>query len=677
MSLEKDFIMLETHTKPVTAMGCSQARREIYLGFEDGLVKAIDIDTKKHVQTYWEHKGWITGFLYWSNAKLLFCSSNDAVVSIIGPGGILVDKVYIGQPIYSMALNNRRKEIIFGISNGLQFHQIFETKDSFSHYIEAQPICIVREHTDIVRCVASLDSRVYSAGYDGAFVIYDCQFTGNESVVKYLKNRRAHDAGISCLSVEKDPFEKNIWVLTGGFDKCLKIWTGDGKIIHKFEGFLTGVTGLSYLPKNKTVCCVAGSNITFIYDPKSGEELTDFIATFREETEGNQCLHLLKYLSDFNIMLATTNRKQLIVYKYNPNGSITSLKYKHTIDSICYTSKFPILIFTGDSNGNVLKWEQRQSNHLVYNSEQLLKSDKVIKESSSTQGQFKARNKSSFLMGKNDKLISKRTNVVLKLVFVESMDLILAACEDASIYVWGFDEEGVKILKNMKYIDSEKSDETTFKYFEGYLKRYMGNRDMENMVIGLDEENKKKPEPNCDSVTNRVAGLMLKKVLSEHTSCVTSLVVVDRLDLYSSRYLLSSGWDRRICIWDLEKLRLFDLFRNKNVNELEEVELASDGNILDMCYNEKSNLFAYASTDSVCYIRKFSTHGSEMMLVDTLQGHVSEVNCIRWNPSNCQWVTGGEDGSVRIWVKIVFIKIKFKFNAMIENYSPNGLIVYN
>ena len=650
MSLEKEFIVYDTHSKLVTAMGCSPARREIYLGFEDGVVKVIEIDTKNHVQTYLEHKGWITGFLYWPSTKLLLCSSNDAVVSIIGAGGILVDKVYIGQPIYSMALNNRRKEIMFGITNGLQFHQLNENKDSFSHYIEPRPICVVREHTDIVRCVCSLDSRIYSTGYDGALVIYDCQFTGTESAVKYMKNARAHEAGISCLSVEKDLSENTIWIFTGSFDKSLKVWTGDGKIVHKFDGFLGGVTGLSYLPKNKTICCVAGSNVASIYDPKSGEEVTDFVDTFQEETEGSQCFHLLKYLTDFNLMLATTSRKQLIVYKHNPNGSITSLKYKKTLDSICYTSKVPILIFTGDSNGNVFKWEQKQTNQFVYSSEQLLKSEKVIKESSRIQGQSKVSPKNSYVIKKNQNLLSKKTNVVLKMIFVENMDLILAACEDASIYVWGFDEEAVKILKNMKYQEETKQEENNLKYFKDYLNSCAVNEDLENVMINVEEESEEKRELDSESVTNRVAGLVLKRVLSEHNSCVTSLVAIDRLDLYPSRYLLSAGWDRRICIWDLEKLRLFDLFRNKNSHNFEEAEVASDGNILDMCYNEKRDMFAYASTDMVCYVRKFSIHGSEMTLVGTLKGHVSEVNCIRWNPGKCHWITGGEDGSVRVWV---------------------------
>jgi hypothetical protein len=215
MSLEKDFIVHDTHTRCITALGCSPARREIYLGFEDGVVKAIEIDTSNHVQTFWEHRGWITAFLYWPQTKLLFCSSNDGMVSIIGSGGILLDKIFIGHAIYSMALNNRRREIILGVTNGIQFHHLYETKEGLAHYIGPRPMSRVSEHTDIVRNICVVDSRIYSTGYDGALVIYDCQFAGETSACRYFKNARAHEAGIACLVVEKDTFENTVWVFTG------------------------------------------------------------------------------------------------------------------------------------------------------------------------------------------------------------------------------------------------------------------------------------------------------------------------------------------------------------------------------------------------------------------------------------------------------------------------------
>ncbi len=176
------------------------------------------------IQTYQEHKGWITSFLYWSNAKLLFSSSNDCVICAFGSGGNIMDKIFIGIPIYCMGLNNKRKEIIFGVENGIQFHQLFESKEGFAHFIDPRPNSVVKEHTDIVRCTIVLESRIYTAGYDGALCVYDCHFTGKQSAVKFYKNSKAHDAGISCLSVEKDSAENQIWIFTGSFDKSLKLW---------------------------------------------------------------------------------------------------------------------------------------------------------------------------------------------------------------------------------------------------------------------------------------------------------------------------------------------------------------------------------------------------------------------------------------------------------------------
>jgi hypothetical protein len=95
MSMEKEYSIINAHTRPITAIGCSPARRDIYLGFEDGVVKSIELDTGNVNQIYAEHKGMITAFLYWPQTKLLFCSSNDSVLTVIGSGGNLMDKIFM------------------------------------------------------------------------------------------------------------------------------------------------------------------------------------------------------------------------------------------------------------------------------------------------------------------------------------------------------------------------------------------------------------------------------------------------------------------------------------------------------------------------------------------------------------------------------------------------------
>ena len=50
------------------------------------------------------------------------------------------------------------------------------------------------------------------------------------------------------------------------------------------------------------------------------------------------------------------------------------------------------------------------------------------------------------------------------------------------------------------------------------------------------------------------------------------------------------------------------------------------------------------------YIRRFTPRGSDMVILNTLQGHFAEVTCVCWNTTKSKWITGSEDGTIRIWV---------------------------
>jgi WD40 repeat protein len=55
----------------------------------------------------------------------------------------------------------------------------------------------------------------------------------------------------------------------------------------------------------------------------------------------------------------------------------------------------------------------------------------------------------------------------------------------------------------------------------------------------------------------------------------------------------------------------------------------------------------------------FSFLGSQMSLVAVLRGHSNDVNCIRWFGLKDQWITGGDDNTIRVWARDVFIFIFF------------------
>ncbi|XP_071959328.1 uncharacterized protein [Antedon mediterranea] len=658
MAMEKQAVITETHHRQVTAIGFHPVRREILAGFEDGVIKTFEAEGSKLVHMSWEHQGWITAFLYWTEGKVMFSSSNDGYIVAWASGGGVFDKIRVGSPVYCMALHVRRRQMVCGFNQAIRVFSLDEggavqpsavaDKDG-SHLIHIKSGSTSTEHTDIVKCIVCHESRVYSAGYDSKLIIYDSSsYPGHRGLSPVFINHKAHEAGISTLVLVKDT-ENNTWLITGSFDKVVKIWSQDGKLTHRLDGFISTVTDICYVPKNKTLWVAGGSPIASLFDPKSGENVSDFIGTF-QESEANEKYHiqLLKYFPELHQVVASTSRRHLIVWKYNPSACITALKCKNAVECLTYTKKVPILIFSGGNDGEVHKWERLQSNHFMYSKEVFPMSEaysklaqiKNIKRQAAAKQTLRAigrptQNTQNDRTLNQNNVVDKHKSALLQALFVEYLDLLLIASEDGNIYCWGFDDAAVDALKGMKPVG-----------FEHLVKKYaiLLNDDSELLINRCDQEIQEK-----DSVTNRVAGFICKNVLTGHSNCITSMVLVGRDNGYHSTYLLSSGWDRRICIWDLEKASLHDTFRNTSPNNSNDEELACDGIVIDMTYCPKRNEFAYASSDKMVYIRKFSEVGSDMTLCNTLQGHDAEITQVRWNKVTDKWITGSEDGTIRIW----------------------------
>ena len=183
-----------------------------------------------------------------------------------------------------------------------------------------------------------------------------------------------------------------------------------------------------------------------------------------------------------------------------------------------------------------------------------------------------------------------------------------------------------------------------------------------------------------DYVTNRVSGLSCMHVLQDHKDAVSGLFCVKHRDKH---FLVSAGWDARICIWNLQDGKLHDVFRTKDGDRtalqgqgLRSLatpkgiggfgfrdgdkkgghspanligELAADDIITSMEFCGERNEFAYSSADKNAYIRHFSDSGDNMILKAVLQGHEGEVTQIKWNTHTQQWITGSEDRTIRIW----------------------------
>lgn len=656
MAMEQVQIIKDTHNKSITAVGYNPIKHEILAGFEDGVIKAWDYSTGeagKSVRSVHEHEGFVTAFLFWSEAKLMFSCGNDGSIIAWGSGGAVHDQVNIGVPIYGMAWHSRRNQLIACAGTTVRVFSMKDPGKELGHVIDTKAY-IGREHVDIVKCIATLETRVYSAGFDRTLIVYESlSYPGARGLKVAMCIKEAHEAGITCLSVTRDS-DNNTWLFTGSFDKTVKIWTPDGQIMHKFDGFSSVITGLVYVRPAKTIWISAGVSEAPIYDPKSGENVSDFIGTFHTPNE-NIPLELLTFIPELGQVIGTNIRRQLILWKFNPSGCLTTLRHNCPVESLAYTPKVPLLIFSGGSDGNVTKWERLQASNFIYSKEMFPRSEGLARLA------YQFAEKYEKIGGRSDRKRTKelysaspdcirpykksysnsdftRDVTILNSLFVESLDLLVFASEDNNIYVWGFDKNAVDVLQKMRPVDEFLNHRYAILLENG---GYMPEAETDVSKGAI------------DSVTNRVAGFICKSVFSEHSNCITGIVAVekDHQKRYDTTFLISAGWDRKILIWDLEKLCLHDVFHNTaDLNgSTSYPELPADGIIMDLTYSPERDEFAYAASDKLVYIRQFSDKCSNMKLTGILQGHEADVTQVKWNGVLSKWVTGSDDGSIRIW----------------------------
>ncbi|KAI8611101.1 WD40-repeat-containing domain protein [Chytriomyces sp. MP71] len=574
-----------------------------------------------------------------------------------------------------MAYNSRRQKLFAGYNKKIRVFQMISPEDSHltSDVLERKSISS-SEHTDVVSCIVTCEGRCFSAGYDRKIVIYDIPHHGDLKMPAVKTITNAHDAAVSCMVFGKDA--DNSWLITGSFDRIVKLWSLDGSLLQRFDGFSDTITSICYVLPTQTLWITANSHTPIVYDPRSGINVSDFVGISSDDGHHKTNATSFKQISfvpELNEVIGITNRRSIVVWKYNPAASITVLSgHSDAVECLTFTMKEPLLIFSGGSDGFIRKWERLQLNTFMYSQENLTlpkeerheeeiavnsfsknpeerrkrqnalhkqitekldrwkrgleedinKQDNQVELMSSDAKRAFKRNQTKLKTGlaldkgmdRDGKMaglsIKGSKQGVLTLFYYEDMDLLVSGYEDSRIRVWGYNEEAVK------YVPDE------------------GERTTETDPMGVSNE----------SVTNRVAGMTLKYTLSDHKDSVTGIACFFR---DGRHWMISTGWDRRICIFDLKLGKLHDVFRSQK--GLGKEELAADGIILDMEYAPERNEFGYASADKSAYIRRFSSKGDEMLLQAVLIGHEAEVTKIKWSRRHQQWITGSEDRTIRIW----------------------------
>ncbi|XP_038651245.1 uncharacterized protein LOC119965065 [Scyliorhinus canicula] len=649
MSMQKHLTVTDCHNRSVSALGYHLARREFLTGFDDGVIKWWDLETGQLSFSVFEHTGMITQFLYWAEPKLLLSASNDGTIVVWTVGATVFDRIMLNTSIFCMAINHRRHQLICGVKKQLRVFTLDDKKES-GHVLDVGKSFTDRRHKDIVSAVVCLDTRIYSAGYDKKLIIYNTSSYPNSKTLQVVNcNHNAHDAGITNLMIVRE--YESTRLMTGSFDKSVKVWSQDGQLIMKLPHFARFISSLCFVPCVNSVWICCGVLAPSIFDPSSGEMVSESVETFQSYRTG-QPLHQLLCIPETNHVIGFSRQhRDVTVWKYNKMGCITMLRSRQPAECLAYTQKEPILLFGGHNDGTIIKWERQQSSYFLYSHEvfNMFESQTKGMDRYSTVkvawNANRSKSRSAYYLADIARSREKESSGVItsnkttespsftRSVFVEELDLLVLAADDGNIYLWGFDDSLSSILKMMPSKRTQEQDRT----------RRFGVLLNETVNIQYTEEEN-------GSVNDRVSGFVCKKVLSHHVQPVGGVAVVGRDQGYSTDYLISGGWDRRLCVWDLQAGVLHDTFFNTASGERSDVqELACDGAILDLAYSPKRNEFAYSSSDGMIYIRHFSPVASEMKLMSVLQGHEADITAVLWHSLLNKWLSGSEDGSIRIW----------------------------
>ncbi|XP_040271611.1 uncharacterized protein LOC120987022 [Bufo bufo] len=643
MAMQKHFSVRDCHQRSITALGFNTTRREFLTGFEDGMIKWWDLDSGHLSQSAAEHSGMVTQILYWTETKLVFSSSNDGTLIVWTSGAVVLDKIRLKSPIFSIAINLRRQLLVCGFKNHLSVYPLDEQK-TCGHVINLKKSSSDYQHTDIVSCIVSLDSQIYTVGYDRKFLIFDTYQTPEKTCLRVVhSNLHAHVAGITHLLLVRE--RESTRFLTGSFDQTVGVWSQDGQLIQRLQQFMGEITGMCYVPSLKTVWITSGSSQPLVLDPRSGDVISNFVDTFQGYDDSLQ-IKKLTCLPETNHVIGST-RNQVIVWKYHNAGCVTKLHAKHPLECLSYTGKKLLLLFTGDSSGIVVKWKRNELSPFTYSKESYNMEDtrperrglrsllqkQVTEQNKRPQSRIQRPGTAGILRKgiilNNQRPPTNRTKFCgyTKSLFTDEIDLLVMATESGDIYLWEFDDS----VTGPVHEDTFSLDD------EQHLKILM-------------KENSLNTEQSGGLINMHLAGFTCKKVLAGHFKAVTALVVVGKENGFSTVYLLSGGWDRRLCLWDLLTCTLIETFcRPELDNWSEQRETACDGVIMDMCYCPKRQEFAYSSSNGNIYIRHFGAVSSEMTLVDILRGHEAEVTSVVWHNLKDKWITGSEDGTIRIW----------------------------
>ncbi|CAH8670307.1 unnamed protein product [Dicrocoelium dendriticum] len=735
----------------ITALSCDNSRREVICGTENGTINFWDVKLMSKISEQNVHYSWITCIWYWEKQRTVISTSQNGRL-VFWQGLMPTEVLIVYQPIYITIAVDRIRSLICGVNDGLITYDL-DPRRLYGTFIIQKSQKKLRGHKDIVQCLTQSDHRLYSAGFDGRLVVFDS--SGNvESTLNRLRTiRGAHSGIISCLTTARNA-ENQFVLLSGGFDRFVKLWNEEGQLMSIVHRCSEPITSMTFVPMTNTFWVAFIHSAVRIFDIQTAADVTDVCSFLEQSQIRKHHTTLLKCFHDLNLVVGSTDRSRLIFWRGNTSTSLSRMSSGAGIQTIVAGLHDPTAFFSTGTNDNLLKWERKDRTHFSYVSEEIHIHESMKQSLLDTVNQrlrevhvprddihaFKAMfpptifltsstttdrpcysaSCTSIATERSDSITSltsrrskqktrdklsrqivfkideNRAQTFLKAIYVKELDAVVAACVDGVVYVLGYDTEGTKRFllsigdqevpissvdtpacqKEVRAASDERLCEI-MNILMSQAKKITGNdqvtcepvnrppsprfQQMDNVV--------KSNAPQVDdevlvSISDHLFGLRCRFALCAHKDCVTSVVVLPpKLNPSGTFVLLSSGWDRRIYIWDLERGTLIDNYRNTSCNDPEMQWNAADGAILDMAYSDELQEFAYCSSDWNAYVRRACVQGTQMHLVDKFVGHRADVTCVMYRPKVKQlsgdgeaensdygeWITGSYDCTIRVW----------------------------
>mmetsp|Transcript_22487 Transcript_22487/g.73031 ORF Transcript_22487/g.73031 Transcript_22487/m.73031 type:complete len:760 (+) Transcript_22487:29-2308(+) len=368
MALEVRRVINDAHEQQIMAAAYNRARKEVYSGGQDGLIKTWDADTGKLLRTLTCHKGWVTDLLFTSTAKLLFSSSVDGLVVVWSEKGRELQEVEFGGPVFCMAWNQKRKQLVAGGNCVIHIYRVNKLDgmgvngnftSSSAGELEGKEgmkvlklMTSVKSHTDQVRGLCCSESgRIFSAGYDKAICMYDSE-RPKESCQRFEK---CHEGAICSLAIDTD----NNWLITGSYDGTVRIWSQEGRCLDVFEGMCDTVTGLCYVPSTKNYWITGKNRKLVAFDPRTPTNITQYI---KETSQfDDYAIHKLHQAPGTDVVIGMTSARQLVIWRYNPFAAYRVLNaHRDWVEALVVvrrTEDPAPQLFSAGSDGLILRWQ--------------------------------------------------------------------------------------------------------------------------------------------------------------------------------------------------------------------------------------------------------------------------------------------------------------------------------